>query len=313
MKDTMKHFLYFRTGLTLATAALLAHSAFAQDQGIDTETVSLATTPGWMHTDVGAAWDRGYKGQGATITVVDQFNSGSAFSGKLSGTTQQLRHGEWTALEAGMIATEATVVKHDFHLGTAVKLGQGLNVMNLSYGQMARSGYSASQIRWSAQETSLISHAKGGKAVVVKAAGNDGVVLTAKNRAGMVDYLNVSLRGAKTAIFVGALDRNGSTQSKARLASYSNTPGTDTTLQKQFLVVGVTGSTTGLYGTSFAAPVISGYAAVLGSKFTTATPTQITNQLLTTARQDTIAGYSAKLHGRGEASLARALAPKAIR
>ncbi len=313
MKDTMNNLLHLRTGLALATAALLAHSAFAQDQGVETEAVSLATTPGWMHTDVGAAWDMGYKGQGATITVVDQFNSGNAFSGNLAGTTQQLRHGNWTALEASMIATGSTLVKHDFHLGTAVKLGQGLNVMNLSYGQMARSGYTTSQIRWSAQETSLINHAKGGKAVVVKAAGNDGVVLTARNKAGMVDYLNVSLRGAKTAIFVGALERNGSTRSKARLASYSNTPGTDTTLQNQFLVVGVTGNTTGLYGTSFAAPVISGYAAVLGSKFTAATPTQITHQLLTTARQDTIAGYSAKLHGRGEASLSRALAPRSIK
>ena len=84
-------------------------------------------------------------------------------------------------------------------------------------------------------------------------------------------------------------------------------------LQQQFLVVGVAGSNTGLYGTSFAAPVISGYAAVLGSKFTTATPTQITNQLLSTARQDTISGYKASLHGRGEASLSRALAPKTIK
>ena len=58
---------------------------------------------------------------------------------------------------------------------------------------------------------------------------------------------------------------------------------------------------------------MSGYAAVLGSKFSTATATQITNQLLSTARQDTIKGYNVQLHGRGEASLTRALAPVAIR
>jgi subtilisin family serine protease len=70
---------------------------------------------------------------------------------------------------------------------------------------------------------------------------------------------------------------------------------------------------TGLAGTSFAAPIVSGYAAIIGSKFRTATPTQITNQLLTTARQDTIANYNAAMHGRGEASLARALSPVTIK
>ena len=56
-----------------------------------------------------------------------------------------------------------------------------------------------------------------------------------------------------------------------------------------------------------------GYAAVLGSKFSTATATQITNQLLNTARQDTVKNYSAGVYGRGEASLSRALAPVSIR
>ena len=98
----------------------------------------------------------------------------------------------------------------------------------------------------------------------------------------------------------------------ASLASYSNTPGSDTVLQRQFLVVGVEGHKTGLYGTSFAAPVVSGYSAILGSKFTRASATQITNQLLNTARQDTISNYNPALHGRGEASLTRALAPVGI-
>jgi subtilisin family serine protease len=95
--------------------------------------------------------------------------------------------------------------------------------------------------------------------------------------------------------------------------NYSNFAGSDATVQKNFLVVGVEGSKTGLYGTSFAAPVITGYAAILGGKFTTATPTQVANQLLVTARQDTLADYSAAKYGRGEASLTRALAPVTIR
>ena len=83
-------------------------------------------------------------------------------------------------------------------------------------------------------------------------------------------------------------------------------------MQNQFLTVGVRGDLTRLYGTSLAAPVVSGYAAVLGSKFTSATPTQITRRLLDTARTDTINGYNASVHGKGEASLTRALAPISI-
>jgi subtilisin family serine protease len=97
------------------------------------------------------------------------------------------------------------------------------------------------------------------------------------------------------------------------LASYSNKAGTTAGVQSHFLVVGVDGAKTGLYGTSFAAPVISGYSAILGSKFTAATPTQITNQLLSTARRDTLLNYNAATYGQGEASLSRALAPISIR
>ena len=53
--------------------------------------------------------------------------------------------------------------------------------------------------------------------------------------------------------------------------------------------------------------------AIVGSKFTTAGATAVTNQLLATARTDTIAGYTPSVHGRGEASLSRALAPASIR
>ena len=57
---------------------------------------------------------------------------------------------------------------------------------------------------------------------------------------------------------------------------------------------------------------ISGYAAILGSKFTTATPTQIVNRLLSTARKDTLLNYNAATYGMGEASLANAVAPNKI-
>ncbi len=270
------------------------------------------TVQPWMNPEIGAAWSSGYKGQGVTVTVVDDFKSNSFYSGNLNGVNQSLRHGQWTLLEASLVSPSATFKTKDFSTtGTKVVLSRGLNVLNLSYGMYAAAGYSS--IRWGAQENSIISYAKNGQAVISKAAGNDSVVIGGVNTKGNVDYLNNYLKGAQSAIFVGALASNGSTAALAQMAWYSNTAGSDAVVQNQFLVVGVEGEKTSLYGTSFAAPIITGYAAVLGSKFKTATPTQITNQLLNTARQDTVLGYSPSVYGRGEASIGRALAPVSIK
>lgn len=270
------------------------------------------TVQPWMHADVGAAWKSGFKGQGTTITVVDDFKSRYLIQGRLSSFVQSGRHGQWTAFEASLIAPSAAVRVQDYTSGRAISLNSGLNVINLSYGMMAPKGYAT--VGWSAQESSIINHAKNGAAIVSKAAGNDsGIAVGALTRQGQLDYLNRDLIGAKTAIFVGALSSNGTTTAPATIASYSNVAGTNPVVQNQFLVVGVEANKTGLAGTSFAAPVITGYAAILGSKFATATPVQITNQLLNTARKDTIRGYNVAVHGRGEASLSRALAPVSIK
>jgi len=322
---------HWKFGLAAALAILSAPFASAQEALDADETAALchgggsicmsATIPAapatqavqsWMTPDVGVAWAAGYKGKGVTITIVDDFSSSSRFSGNFGLGVQTQRHGEWTRQEASLVAPLATIRSKDFSTGSAVTLAPGLNVLNLSYGMYARSGYSVSQIGWAPEEASIISYATKGSAVVSKAAGNDAVAVGGiKN--GQQDYLDLALVGKASAIFVGALSTNGTTSSKAQLASYSNYAGFNPLVQSHFLVVGVEGSKTGLYGTSFAAPIISGYAAIVGSKFTTATPTQITNQLLNTARTDTLVNYNAAVYGKGEASLSRALAPASIR
>ncbi len=282
----------------------------------------LPTLYAWMNSDILAAWALGYQGQKVTVTMIDDFSSSDRFAGQFTNVTQTQRHGEWTREEVSLIAPQATIVSKDFNTSnTAVSLAKGLNVFNLSYGMYARAGYSS--IAWGKEESSIISDAINGSAVVSKAAGNDynATVVGGTNGSGQVDYLDKALIGAKTAIFVGALDHNGDPNNKAGIAYYSNTAGTNATVQSHFLVVGVDGSKNGnLLGTSFAAPVVTGYAAILGSKFTSANATQITNQLLTTARKDTLVGCSASAwnascaatYGVGEASLSRALAPSAI-
>ncbi|MDO8887056.1 MAG: S8 family serine peptidase [Hydrogenophaga sp.] len=299
----------------LALSAMLAATfavqpAFAQKKR-STTTPSLVVQP-WMSKEIGDAWALGYRGQNTTIMVVDQFNGGSGIWGNLTGINESLRHGQWTLKEANLVAPSATMRSHDFSSGTRVALAAGRNVLNLSYGMMASSAYATSPIKWSAQESSIIRYANEGRAVVAKAAGNDAVAVDAANSLGNIDYLNRDLIGKQSAIFVGALSTNGTTSSPATLADYSNTAGANAMVQNQFLMVGVEGSKTGLYGTSFAAPIISGYAAIVSNKFTSATPTQIVNQLLNTARQDTISGYELSVHGKGEASITRALAPVSI-
>jgi subtilisin family serine protease len=273
----------------------------------DEETGATGTLQTWMNGEIQGAWDAGYLGQSVTITVVEDFNSSWGYYGDLGNGTELLRHGEWTLMEASMIAPGATMVADEFTRGGSVKLADGFNVLNLSYGIYATTGYDVDQLLFGKQESSIISYAENGQAVISKAAGNDAVAVGTGNSDNLEDYLATALIGAQSAIFVGALDTN-----VGSLAWYSNFAGTDTTVQAQFLVVGVDGALTGLYGTSFAAPIISGYAAVLSSKFTSATPTQVASQLLMTARDDTITGYDVAIHGQGEASIFYALAQVSI-
>lgn len=279
---------------------------------ISSRTIGPRLLP-WMNPEIADAWRQGYQGQGTRITVIDSF-SGVGLRGDLGFGSQVRAHGGWTSGQARLTAPRASIALHDFTNERAVRLqSRRLNVLNLSYGMFAEAGYEDNQLGWSAREGSILRYAHGGNAVVVKAAGNDRVAVGTATVYGDQDYLASSLIGARSALFVGALDKHGSVEDLATIASYSNIAGSDTRVQDQFLMVGVRSDLTGLYGTSFAAPTVSGYAAVLGSKFVTATPTLITSRLLDTARTDTISGYDRAVHGRGEASIGRALAPASIR
>ncbi|WP_176480222.1 S8/S53 family peptidase [Mesorhizobium loti] len=259
----------------------------------------------WMSPDVGAAWASGYNGSGVSVTIIDDFTGNMGQVGDLGHGSQWRRHGQWVAQAAGMVAPGANITELDYSEQVPLTLKQGLNVINLSYGlEEPVSGYRLEQ--------SIVDAARAGAAVFTKAAGN-GSVAVDTIADGDIDFLALDLIGKQSAIFVGALERNGTPENKAKLASYSNYAGSDSEVQNHFLTVGVESDKTGLTGTSVAASVVAGYAAILGSKFTSATPTQITNQLLDTARTDTLVNYDAATYGRGEASLSRALAPVSIR
>jgi subtilisin family serine protease len=120
------------------------------------------------------------------------------------------------------------------------------------------------------------------------------------------------------------------------LASYSNYAGTDPDVQNRFLVAsgntpfasgwvavnGVpisgttvdpdTGGTLGNSGTSYAAPRVAGFVAILRSKFPNLNAEKSASIMLDTARYDTLScnpNCNPAIYGKGEASLSRALAP----
>ncbi|WP_027038808.1 S8/S53 family peptidase [Mesorhizobium ciceri] len=246
----------------------------------------------WMSPDIGEAWTSGFIGSGVSINVIDDF-TGQPFDADLGRGRQTQRHGDWVSEIAGMVAPGPNIFKYGYLEGSSIGLQHGLNISQHP------------------REQAIVDAAWAGTAIVTKSADNRSSEV-GRPHEGDFDELTLGPIGAPSAIFVGALDHNGTPGNKTRLARYSNYPGSNPEVRNQFLTVGVEGDKTGLYGTSHAAPVVAGYAAILGSKFTSATPTQITNQLLDTARTDTLVNYNPATYGRGEASLSRALAPVSI-
>lgn len=227
------------------------------------------------------------------------------------------------------IAKDATVLRDDFltyqsntnglfavlkgwGTGTdaASKSYRGLQVVNLSLGGTSRN----SVTNKSSYATQLL-YANASDvpdAVFVKAAGNSSCVVSQTN----CDPLNAvfynSPQFQNKSILVGALSQSG-----GFLASYSNTAGA---FADKFVVADGRGvrNIDGTYeqGTSFAAPRVSGYAAILRQKFPNLNAASTTNVILDTASWNTAWGAKSAttqaIYGQGEASLSRALAPVGI-
>ncbi|EAZ98151.1 S8 family peptidase [Marinobacter sp. ELB17] len=129
-----------------------------------------------------------------------------------------------------------------------------------------------------------------------------------RNEKTLIPYTNDNLRD--TLIMVVAVDNSGS------IASFSNRPGTDITIQERFIAapgvnlsVASHSSNSGFIrksGTSFAAPLVTAAAAAVKSKFSSLTNRAVLQVLLNTA-DNSFAGYKPELHGMGILDIEAAL------
>jgi hypothetical protein len=284
----------------------------------------IFTTPS---ADVLAAWNNGWTGNGKNILTVDYFSSANS-CGFFNVTAC---HGITTSLISGITtAPGATKYLLDWNGTDTVRNFNGttatptsMNVVNLSYTYVGQGAQTASNqvanfLKSNYQSFNL------SNAVITKSAGNSSVTSNNDILSKTLAY-NSSI--APRLLIVGAVSGNGTTSSPVNISYYSNTAGTDLALANRFVLANgnapwstfdvkinnsvIPGSSSNM-GTSYAAPLVAGYAAIIQQKFPGLNAANTSNIILDTARYDTLTCYPSCdtfIYGKGEASLSRALAP----
>ena len=303
-------------------------------------------------TDVLAAWNKGWTGKGVNILISDNFanragctnDNGNCHGVIVMMKTDYIAPG---ASKFGLNAGLTSGTAFDIN-GANLTSSKAINVINMSYGLGAPTNnwtcndgcgiapttdvYNAGIAATATDHNNLINVLNGvtsvtnlsnfSNAVIINAAGNDNLdtkySLTALALSGNTNV-------ASRLLVVGALDKNGTVASPATKASYSNYAGSNSAISDRFVMangtmpwasgsVKINGSNfEGDYGgTSFSAPLVAGYAAIIMQKFPNLSAASTSNIILDTARTDTLSCHpscSSAIYGKGEASLSRALAP----
>ena len=298
--------------------------------------------------DVINAWNQGWTGKGINVMIYD--NIGASPLSSHPAIVQTIAHRyAWGANYYGFSWSNADpsiplnkVLNLD-GTQTSTSTSLTMHVINMSFGADLPSylGAQTSNYQWSnTQLTDARAHFSGysayataatstawqgafnfNDAVLVKSAGND--TIDAQYEPANW-YLAQNGNDVMRLLIVGALTGIGTTNNPVDIASYSNRAGIDSTIQSRYLMEsGLIAYPNGnLYGgsalsntdvgTSFAAPRVAAYAAMVRQKFPNLTAANTADILLATARYDTLKCYpncDKAIYGQGEASLSRALAP----
>jgi len=280
-------------------------------------------------SEVMDAWKLGWTGKGMNVLIEDFiYESHGAITSLLAyryapGATFYGWNIDSYTLNSSIVDKDDKNVA--IKTGTLIKLG----VVNASYvGTNPYADYQAVTSRF--MNPSFQGQVNYSDAVITKAAGNDSITSEKEpiNKA-MAGIPSLSNR----VLIVGALNQAGDVNNPVNIASYSNTAGTDPSVNSRYLLasgttpfgvgdlavngvsINSTNSRNSNAGTSYAAPRVAGMVAIVRSKFPNLSASQTASIMLDTARYDTlscyytVAGCDKTIYGRGEASLARALAP----
>jgi len=238
---------------------------------------------------VQAAYLAGYTGQGSTVLNLDW----STHTNSDGSSHQTVVNG--VIAGSGGVATYATLVPVTYAASGGVSNWIGIissTLAGMSSGQILNlsaytNGTSSTTISTPTTVPSII---------VTMAAGNDGQPTLNKSETAAV--YNSAYKS--NLILVGALGSDGN------IASYSSTAGA---AADRFVVDYGTSTmctTTNIcQGTSFSAPRVAGYAAIIKQKYPNATGSQIASAILNTAVLKS--GWDPAIYGKGQVDLTAAL------
>ena len=305
-------------------------------------------TIGTPHTEVLAAWRQGWTGKGVSIMMEDSLFSAHGATTALLANRYAIAstiYGYNFPTNLGVYNFDGTTAAPTsmVNLGV-VNMSYGAN---LSYyvghaGPWTDAELAAAATAYSSNAQGHVNRITGvvhwsnfnyTSAVIVKSAGND--TITADKEPLVKALANAPSINSRLLV-VGAITMAGFTNAPATISSYSNTAGTDTAVASRFLVASGTtpfntgdialngvpidattsvdpnGVNLGNVGTSYAAPRVAGYVAIVRSKFPNLDAIKVSSIMLDTARYDTLTcnpNCDPAIYGKGEASLSRALAP----
>lgn len=320
-----------------------------------TETVGCGATLTQPSSDIIDAWNKGWTGKGQNVLIWDDLGASPLSTHPAIVETVAHRYA-WGANFYGMSWSNndpSIVLNTVYNLDgtqTSTSSPLSMSVINMSFGANLTSylgaqpsgGWSTTQLLTARtyfsgftsdvnllKQTAFQGAFNFNTAVISKAAGNDSIDAQYEP---LNWYLAKDSNTVLRLLIVGALNGIGTTTNKTDIASYSNKAGSDPTIQSRYLmesglVAYPNGNTYGGtplsstdQGTSFAAPRVAAYAAIMRQKFSNLTAPNTADILLATARYDTLSCYQGPsagptggcnkaIYGQGEASLSRALAP----